>query len=123
MKGCIIAGVILVLVLIGVIFNALYIQNTTTVLLHSVDNLPPVPSPVTTPFQIAAIQAMLRNHAPVLGITVPYSAIDRVSEALINLEACARVQDCLQYTETLALLRDLVKELSRTEKVTLENIL
>ena len=45
------------------------------------------------------------------------------SEALINLEACARIGDRLQYAETLALLRDLVEEIGRTEKITVKNIL
>lgn len=123
MKGCIIAGSILILVLGGVIFNAFYVRNTADHLLHAVEGLPAIPDPVATPTEIAAIQQELGDHAPILGITVPYSIIDRVSEALINLNACARSNDRLQYTETLALLQDLIEELSRTERITLKSVL
>lgn len=123
MKGCIIAGVILILVLSGVIFNAFYVRNTADHLLQAVDGLPAIPDPIATPSEIAVIQQELEDHAPFLGITVPYSIIDRVSEAFINLDACARSNDLLQYTETLALLQDLIEELSRTERITLKSVL
>lgn len=123
MKGCIFAAAILLLVVIGVICNALYIRHTTDQLMEWVDALPEVPTPQETPRAIGQIRERLEKKVPLLGITVPYSIIDRVSEALINLEACARAGDRLQYTETLALLRDLVEEIGRTEKITVKNIL
>ena len=123
MKGCVLAAVILLLVVIGVICNALYIRHTSDQLLEWVEALPEIPTPQETPRAIGEIRAELEKKTPLLGITVPYSIIDRVSEALINLEACARTDDRLQYAETLALLRDLVEEIGRTEKITVKNIL
>lgn len=123
MKGCVLAAVILLLVVIGVICNALYIRHTSDQLLEWVEALPEIPTPQETPRAIGEIRAELEKKTPLLGITVPYSIIDRVSEALINLEACARTNDRLQYAETLALLRDLVEEIGRTEKITVKNIL
>lgn len=123
MKGCVLAAVILLLVVIGVICNALYIRHTSDQLLEWVEALPEIPTPQETPPAIGEIRAELEKKTPLLGITVPYSIIDRVSEALINLEACARTDDRLQYAETLALLRDLVEEIGRTEKITVKNIL
>ena len=123
MKGCVLAAVILLLVVIGVICNALYIRHTSDQLLEWVEALPEIPTPQETPRAIGEIRAELEKKTPLLGITVPYSIIDRVSEALINLEACARIDDRLQYAETLALLRDLVEEIGRTEKITVKNIL
>ena len=123
MKGCVLAAVILLLVVIGVICNALYIRHTSDQLLEWVEALPEIPTPQETPRAIVKIRAELEKKTPLLGITVPYSIIDRVSEALINLEACARIGDRLQYAETLALLRDLVEEIGRTEKITVKNIL
>lgn len=123
MKGCFIAGVILLFVLGAVILNAVYVRNTADELLSSVRALPDVPDRLGTPAEIMAIRERLKQHAPILGITVPYATIDRVSEALINLEACSRADDRLQYTETLSLLYDLIEELARTEKISMENIL
>lgn len=123
MKGCVLAAVILLLVVIGVICNALYIHHTADQLMEWVEALPDVPNPQETPHAIGQIRERLEKKVSLLGITVPYSIIDRVSEALINLEACARTDDRLQYAETLALLRDLVEEIGRTEKITVKNIL
>ena len=123
MKGCILAGVILLLVIGGVIFNAVYIRNTTNELLTAVSSLPSIPDPARTPSEIAVIRDKLERHAPILGITITYATIDRVSEALINLASYARTDDRLQYAATLALLHDLIEELARTERINIENIL
>ena len=123
MKGCILAAAILLLVLGSVIFNAFYIRNTTNQLLAWVEALPKIPDPQDTPRAITEIRKKLEKKAPLLGITVPYATLDRVSEALISLESFAKTGDQRQYDVTLTLLVDLIEELGRTEKITVENIL
>ena len=123
MKGCIIAmGLLLILVAL-VIFNAIYVRRTVDELLSMIEALPSVPRMDQTPSEIAVIREKLQKHEPFLGITVNYSTLDRASEALISLEANARTGDDLQYATTLALLRDLLSEIARMEKITVENIL
>ena len=123
MKGCIIAGVMLILVLAAVVLNAVYVRNTVEALLTAAEALPSVPHPTDTPLQITALRQDLEKHAPFLGITIPYNTIDRVSEALLALEAAAGAQDLQQYTLTRAVLTDLIREIGRTETVSMDNIL
>ena len=123
MKGCIIAGVILLLIIIAVGVNAVYVRSATEELLMLVDKLPSVPDPQNTASAIFEIHQKLKLFTPLLGITVSYNTIDRVSEALIILEANVRTGDSMQYAATLSLLRDLIEELSRLEKISVENIL
>ena len=92
-------------------------------LLMLVDKLPSVPDPQNTASAIFEIHQKLKLFTPLLGITVSYNTIDRVSEALIILEANVRTGDSMQYAATLSLLRDLIEELSRLEKISVENIL
>ncbi len=123
MKGCILAAAILLVVLGGVIFNAFFIRHTTNQLMAWVEALPAIPDPKETPRDIATIRERLEKKAIFLGITVAYAAIDRVSEALISLESFAKTGDQRQYDVTRALLVDLIEELARTEKITVDNIL
>lgn len=123
MKGCVVAGAVLVLILVCVILNGVYVRNTAEALLTAVEALPSIPDPANTASAIREIEKLLEKHALILGITIPYSIIDRVSEGLIHLEACVLAGDDQQYAETLALLRDLICELSRSEKLSLKNIL
>lgn len=123
MKGCLLAAVILLLVVGTVILNAVYIHHTARELNEAVEALPAVPDPVNTPAIVAGIRESLEQKAPLLGITVAYATIDRVSEALIALESYARTGDLRQYDATLALLSDLIEELTRTERMTLDTIL
>lgn len=123
MKGCILAAAILLLVLGGVIVNALFIRHTANQLFELVEALPDVPNTQETPLTIVDIRQKLEKKVPLLGITVAYTTIDRVSEALISLESFAQTGDIRQYHATLSLLIDLIEELARTEKITIENIL
>lgn len=123
MKGCILAAAILLLVLGGVIVNALFIRHTANQLFEWVEALPDVPNTQETPLTIVDIRQKLEKKVPLLGITVAYTTIDRVSEALISLESFAQTGDIRQYHATLSLLIDLIEELARTEKITIENIL
>ncbi len=123
MKGCILAAAILLVVLGGVIVNAFFIRHTTNQLMECVEALPAIPDSQETPRDIAMIRERLEEKTIFLGITVAYAAIDRVSEALISLESFAKTGDQRQYAVTLALLLDLIEELARTEKITVDNIL
>ena len=123
MKGCLLAGVILLLVIGAVIINAIYIHHAADELMDMVQRLPIIPDPDETPPAIGKIRESLEKKVPILGITVTYTTIDRVSEALIALESYARTGDLRQYNATLSLLVDLIEELARSEKLTVDNIL
>ena len=66
MKGCVLAAVILLLVVIGVICNALYIRHTSDQLLEWVEALPEIPTPQETPRAIGEIRAELEKKTPLL---------------------------------------------------------
>ena len=123
MKGCTVAAVILVLVICMVTVNAYFVRSVTRELLAQVEKLPKEPDSSETPKSIRSIHDYLRMKSAFLSITIPYTTIDRVSEALLTLETYATNNDSMQYKVTLTLIYDLVEELSRNERITTENIL
>ena len=122
MRGCVIGGVVLAVVVILVTVNAVFVGNTVEELTGRVRALPAIPDPAETPEEIAAIRDLLSSKEPLLGLSVSYAVMNKVTEALYGLEAAARAGDVYQYGESLALLRDLVEDIGRLERVEIKNL-
>lgn len=122
MKGCVIALVILALIAGAVAWNAVYIDHVTESLLAELAVLPDEPVPAETPAAVDSIREGLEKQHPLLDITVTHTTLDRITESLRILQAQAVVGDSRGYAATLALLRELVREIGRLEKLSAENI-
>lgn len=122
MKGCIVALAILTLILGAVVVNAKFVRHAAESLREGLSNLPEAPDPTRTPEAVAAVRKDFESHRPYLGITVPYSILDRVTEALLLLETQAQTAPA-DYSSTRTLLLELAQEIARLEKLSVENIL
>lgn len=122
MKGCIIAGIILLTVIALVILNAVYVRRLSEELLRGLDQLPMVPDPLDTPKRIRELEAVLEKHDAILGLTVPYKALDEIREGLVTMRACIEVGDAETYWETCRLVGSLLSELARLERLSAENV-
>jgi hypothetical protein len=127
-KGSLIALAILLLIAAAVGANAVYIHHVTDRLLTALEALPAEPPSADTLASeiLPAIQSLRQKfeaHVPLLGITVPHSVIDRVTEILKLLETHARTGNLPEYTATLTLLQELAKEIARLERLSVSNIL
>ena len=123
MKGCVLGGVVLLVVTLLVACNAVLVTRTEASLLGDLTALPQVPDPTTTPAEVAAIRARLEKKEAFLGISVSYTVIDKAAEALRSLEASAAIGDVEQYRATLATLVDMLEDIGRLERLSLKNIL
>ncbi len=122
MRGCVIGGAVLAAVVVLVVVNAVFVGNTVEELTLRVEALPDTPDPMATPEEIAAIRDLLSSKEPLLGLSVSYAVMDKVTEALYGLEAAAEAGDVYQYGESLALLMDLVEDIGRLERVEIQNL-
>ena len=122
MKGCVIALIILALIVGVVVWNVVYVGRVTESLLAELDALPDAPDPTETPSAVTSVLEILEQHRPILDITVTHTTLDRITESLRILHAHAAVGDTPGYAATLALLRELVREIGRPEKLSAENI-
>ena len=123
MRGCIIGGAVLLLVIALSVCNALFVTKTEASLLRELDALPADPDPAVTPSQVADIREHLEFKEALLGISVSYTVIDKATEALRSLEASAAMGDTEQYRVTLAALADMLEDIGRLERLSLKNIL
>ena len=123
MRGCIIGGAVLLLVIALSVCNALFVTKTEASLLRELDALPADPNPAVTPSQVADIREHLESKEALLGVSVSYTVIDKATEALRSLEASAAMGDTEQYRVTLAALADMLEDIGRLERLSLKNIL
>ena len=125
MKGSIIAGMLLFMLALLLIFNSLYVHHVTNQLSDMEESLPerlPRESPQQTIATIEKIQAYLKKHEVLLGISVSYTSIDRMTELSLTLTTCVHLHAEYDYTATRALLIDAIDDAARLEKLSARNI-
>lgn len=123
MKGCVIAGVVLALVLLAVVGNAMFVRGAVAKMTDMLKALPIEPDPLTTPAEVASLREVLEDKEAILGLSVSFATVDRAVEALRTLEAAAKAGDIHQYRETLATVEDLMEDIGRLEKLSVKNLL
>ena len=125
MKGSIISGILLVVLVLLVIGNALYVHHVTHRLSVMTEGLPERLGEATregTVERITKIQAYLKKHETVLAISVSYTSIDRMTELTAMLETYARMDADHDYTATRKLLIDAIGDAARLERLSAKNI-
>ena len=125
MKGSIIAGLLLILLVLLVICNAFYVHHVTNRLTSMAESLPEhLSSDVSNQIaqNVAKMQAYQKKHEILLGISVSYTSPDRIAELSATLMTCARLHADYDYTATRNLLIDAIRDAARLEKLEIKNI-
>jgi hypothetical protein len=122
MKGCIVAGVIVLLVAVLVAVNAAYVTHVSTKLDSMWRALPSTPDPTSTPDAIRRMAEYFDRHETRLGISISFTTLDTIKERMIRLEAYAKKDDEHEYAATLASLGTGIKDLNRHERFHSHNI-
>lgn len=123
MKGCIVAGLVLALVLGCVTVNSVFVRNTVAELLEAIRTLPRTPEPDTATQAVSSLLRLWETHLPLLEITVPGTSLNRITETLLLLQNYAQRGDEDRYALALVILEELVEELLRAEEAAPENVL
>ena len=109
---------VLPLILVGgVIGNAIYINEVSDRLLEQLDALPAPDSPTVTE-PLLELCAVWEKHCEYVGLTTSSLLTDRVSEQTAALLAAARAGDAYGYAAAQALLRTAIEHLRRQETLT-----
>lgn len=63
------------------------------------------------------------SHVDTVGLSVEFITVDRVSEQITTLLACAECGDLYGFRTSIALLRDAIGDMHRLETFSIENLL
>ena len=122
MRSFVVALLLLALLLGGVVCNFAFINETSRELLLRIDGLPTIDSPDCLP-RAKALSDYWEGRIQTVSLSVCYPAIDRVSEQIALVIACAECGDVYGFCSSVALLRDAASDLRRLERFSVGNLL
>lgn len=106
----------------GIVWNALYINKEVTRISSRLGELPDRPGENAAEMA-RAIALDWEKSSRIIGLSVGVAVMDRVGEGLAQLTAAAQCGDYYGYREALALLFDIVGDLSRLERFEIGNLI
>lgn len=121
MKASLFSGILLLLVIVSVIFNAIYVQYVSDSLKNMLSRLPCEPSE-TAANMADVIFSYLKKHETFLSFSVPYQTLDRCMELAVSLRVYATIRSPIEYKVTKTLLMDVLQDVERLEQLKLKNI-
>lgn len=116
MKAFIIALLLFSLLIFGVIFNAIYINEASERLCAAVYALPEVSSPDCAS-AIEEVYAEWKNRRHIIELSTDLRRLTEIDTLLSTLCAAARSSDASEYDKTRAILGDLFSELRAFESL------
>ena len=109
------------LMLAGIGINYIYINDVSDELYRQLDAMPDAEAPNC----IMAANALCEyweKHVDIVGLSVSYTIVDRLSEQAATLVACAECGDFYGFRTALALTRDAVGDMRRLETFSIGNL-
>ena len=116
MKVFFISLAVFVLMLGLILWNTLYINRLSFVLLERVDELETADTDRRIPLARELLE-LWESHTLLVGISVGYPTVDRVSEQAAVLCATAEYGDEYAFRTALTLFRDAVEDTRRLERL------
>ena len=122
MKVFAVSVVLLLGMLLGIAGNYIYINEVSSSLNTRLDALPNVGEAGCTE-GVRDLLSYWERHAPTVGLSVAFPIVDRVSEQIAILLACAQCGDSYGFYTARALLQDAIGDLHRLEAFSVANLL
>ncbi len=101
--------------------NFIYVNRIADAISEIADALPAIDDPMCAQKADELCQKWEEN-APIIGLTVGFQTIDKLSEYCQTLRSCAEVGDVYGYYSALTLLKDSVDDVRRLERFSVENL-
>ena len=116
MKSLIATTVLFCLMILAATANFIYVNRLADAMTEIAETLPSVDDPICVE-KADELCKIWEKHSPIVGLTVGFLTVDKLSEYCQMLRSCAEIGDVYGYYSTLALLKDSIDDMRRLEKV------
>ena len=121
MRSLIATIVLFCIMILAATANFIYVNHLADAMEEIVDALPSVDDPMCVE-KVDNLCAIWEKHSPIVGLTVGFLTVDKLSEYCQMLRSCAEVGDIYGYYSTLTLLKDSIDDVRRLEKFSVKNL-
>ena len=121
MKSLIVTIVLCFVMILAATANFIYVNNLANAMSEIAAALPSVDEPMCVD-KVEELCQIWEKHAPIVGLTVGFLTVDKLSEHCQTLLSCAEVGDVYGYYSTLTLLKDSIDDVRRLEKFSVSNL-
>lgn len=114
MKVFALTVVLLFVLILLVVINAIYINNVANRMLSHLDAIPDIHHSDCIPL-VREMLSYWESHSDIVGLSVGFLSVDRVTEQSKLLLSCAERGDVYGYYSALTLLSDSISDVMRLE--------
>lgn len=100
--------------------NFIYVNRIADAMTEIAKSMPSLDDPMSIE-KADELCKKWKKNAPIIGLTVGFLTVDKVSEYCQTLLSCAKVGDVYGYYSTLTLLKDSIDDVRRLEQFSVEN--
>ena len=122
MKSLIVTIVLFCIMVLAATANFIYVNHLADAMTEIAAALPSVDEPMCVE-KADALCRLWEKHSPIVGLTVGFLTVDKLSEHCQTLRSCAEVGDVYGYYATLTLLYDAIDDVRRLERFSAKNLL
>ena len=122
MRSLIATVVLCCIMILAATANFIYVNNLADAMVEILDAMPDIDEPMCIQ-KAEFLYQKWERHSPIIGLTVGFSTVDKLSEHCQTLLSCAQVGDVYGYYATLTLLYDAIDDIRRLEQFSVSNLL
>ena len=119
-RVCLTATFLLFFIVIGILANANYLDNTASHIINSIDGLPN--DPFSAAEEAKNIKTFWEERKIILSFTLSDTSLDGISLLLDEMLIAIDNSDNEEYQKATARLRRAVESINQLEKISLSNI-
>ena len=121
MRSLIITIILCCVMFLAAATNFIYVNRLADAMNEIVDAIPSIDDPMCVQ-KTDEFCRKWEENSPIIGLTVGFQTIDKLTEHCYTLRSCAEVGDVYGYYTALTLLKDSVDDMRRLEQISIENL-
>ena len=121
MRSLIVTIVLCCVMFLAATTNFVYVNRLADAMNEILDAIPSIDDPMC-PQKADELCKIWEKHSAIVGLSVGFLTVDKLTEYCQTLRSCAEVGDVYGYYSTLTLLKDSIDDMRRLEKFSVSNL-